>query len=214
MSGLLQLASSAPAASGVRRVLVACACVLLRAAPAAIADTAGALPQAMGMLLEALRGGSEGLRRMAASALDAIGGEARLAPALLSGSPPLLQHLLTSSHPPGAAPPPRPSCSLSLCTRWLRRSASAALAAPLDALAALLAHPDARWAAAVSALGLGGGGAATGLDPDAAKELALLLKLCAATYSRSGRRAAPPPPARSSLARPLFSTSSGAQARS
>ena len=55
--------------------------------------------------------------------------------------------------------------------------ASAGLAAPLDALAALLAHPDARWAAAVAGARLGGGGAATGLDPDAAKELALLKAL-------------------------------------
>ena len=46
--------------------------------------------------------------------------------------------------------------------------------------------PEARRAAAVSALGLGGGGAAGGLDPDAAKELALLLKLYAATYSSLG----------------------------
>ena len=171
-------------------MLVACACVLLRAAPAAIADGGGgALPQAMGMLLEALRGGSEGLRRMAAAALDAIGGEARLAPALLSGSPPLLQHLLTELAPAlGAAPLPEAQLlALFSALAGCVASASAALAAPLDApLAALLAHPDARWAAAVSVLGLGGGGAATGLDPDAAKELALLLKLYAATYSSLG----------------------------
>ena len=136
MSGLLQLASSAPAASGVRRVLVACACVLLRAGPAAIADTAGALPQAMGMLLEALRGGSEGLRRIAAAALDAIGGEARLAPSLLSGSPPLLQRLLTELAPAlGAAPLPEAQLlalfsALAGCVARLRRPRRAARRSP------------------------------------------------------------------------------------
>lgn len=193
VQGLTQGAAAQPAR---RRVLTACAALLIATFPPGLhgADAGAhqALRDVFGRLLEWLRDPSEAMSRMAAAALRALCGAPELAPAFWGGAEPLLPSLLNAL-PQALETTPLSETQLLAVHDALARALAASVACgalPAAALPScvdrLLTHGHQRWAPLVE---LARAATPPGEEAvvDAAKEAATLLRIYARLVPPLGR---------------------------